>query len=491
MKKTVKTKFQEIKFNSQKVGFFRYKKIKGNKYLLTNDSGEYVILRLNEFQDFLEGRIKEKNNLYPILQEQGLIRNKMNFPDLSVKYQKKNLFLWQGPSLHIIVVTLRCNHKCIYCQASSRDEKKKGYDLDIGSAKKIVDIIFKSLSKNIAIEFQGGEPLLNWPVIKFIIQYAKEKNKTEKKDLELRLVSNLSLMDEEKLEFLVNNCVTLSTSLDGPEKLHNKNRIWLQGNSYENTIKWMKKSQKIYKSKLKNKFRPGAIVTISRFSLKYPKEIVDEYIKQGIEAIFVRPLSPLGVAKEKWQQIGYSSEEYLKFYKKLLNYIISYNLKNPKTRFHENFAKIMLAKILTDYDPNYLELRSPCGAGIGQILYNYNGKIYTCDEGRMLGEETFCLGDIKKNSYKDIVSHPIVKSLCLASCLDCLTCNTCVYKPYCGICPIYNYAVSGNIFSQMPLNERCKINKGILDFIFEKIQNKRVKKIFTKWANFTLPNINK
>lgn len=480
-------KIPKIEFNSEKTGFCRFKKIKDNKYLLTNDVGEYIILPHDKFKKFLKGEIKETDSLYPILQEQGLIRDRMNFPALISENQQKNLFLWQGPSLHIVVVTLRCDHKCIYCQASSQNLNKEGYDLNVETAKKIVDVIFKSPSKSIAIEFQGGEPLFNWPVVKFIIEYAKEKNKVEKKNLELRLVSNLSLMDNEKLIFLVKNSVTLCTSLDGPEKIHNMNRVWLEGNGYQNAIKWLTRARQIYKSKLENKFRPGAIVTVSRFSLKYPKEIVNEYIKQGIEAIFVRPLTPLGVAKEQWQRIGYSAEEYLKFYKTLLDYVISYNLKNPKTRFHENFAKIILAKILTEYDPNYLELRSPCGAGIGQLLYNYDGKVYTCDEGRMLGEDTFCLGDINKISYNNIISHPTVKSLCLASCLEGLACDQCVYKPYCGVCPIYNYATAGNIFSQLPTNERCKINKGILNYIFEKIQNKKIKEIFIKWSKFTLP----
>ncbi|MDD5067848.1 MAG: His-Xaa-Ser system radical SAM maturase HxsB, partial [bacterium] len=454
----------------------------------TNDMGEYVMLRPPEFKDFLKGKVKESSPLYPYLQEQGLIRDKMDFPALITEYQQKNLFLWQGPSLHIIVVTLRCDHKCVYCQASSRNQNEKGFDLDMGSAKKIVDMIFKSPSPSVAIEFQGGEPLLNWPVIKFIIEYSREKNKTEKKDLELRLVSNFSLMDETKLGFLVKNCVTLCTSLDGPEKLHNKNRIWSGGSSYRQTVHWLKKAQKVYKSKLENKYRPGAVVTVSRLSLKYPEEIVKEYIGQGIEALFVRPMTPLGVAREQWARIGYSADEYLKFYKRVLDSIISYNLKNPKTRFHEYYAKIMLAKIMTEYDPNYLELRSPCGAGIGQILYNYDGKIYSCDEGRMVGEDTFCLGHINKASYKSIISHPTVKSLCLASCLDGLPCDSCVYKPYCGVCPIYNYASSGSIFSQMPSNERCRINMGIFDYLFGKIQNKKIKAVFLKWANFTLPS---
>lgn len=475
----------------ENIGFFRFKRQDKGTYLLTNDVGECVSLSKNDFKNFLEGRIQEGDVLYPILQKQGLIRSKIDFPDLISKYQKKNMFLWQGPSLHIIVATLRCDHKCVYCQSSSRAESDKGYDLDIGTARKIVDNIFYSPSKSLAIEFQGGEPLLNWPVVKFIIEYSIEKNKTENKNLELRLVSNFSSIDENKLNFLVKNCVTLCTSLDGPKQVHNKNRIWSKGNSYQQTVRWLSKAKKIYQKKLENKFRPGAIVTVSRYSLKYPKEIVNEYIKQGIETLFIRPLTPLGMAKKLWEKIGYTPEEYLRFYKNVLNYIFYYVLKHPQSRFHENTTKIFLAKILTGCDPNFLELRSPCGAGTGQLLYNYDGKVYTCDEARMVGEDIFCIGDIKKDAYKKIISHPTVKVLTMASCQENSACDVCVYKPFCGTCPIYNWAEFGNIFPQPSLNHRCLIHKGILDFLFEKLKNKKMRGLLQRWADYTLPESKK
>lgn len=477
--------------NWDKLGFFRFKKMKNNKYLLTNDVAECVFLDEKEFRSLLEGKIGEADPLYPVLRQQGLIKDRAAVEELINKYRQKNLFILQGPSLHIIVTTLRCDHKCLYCQASSRDESEQGYDLDIATAKKIVDTIFFSPSESLAIEFQGGEPLLNWPAVKFIVEYSREKNKLLKKNLELRLVSNFSLMDNEKMDFLVKNCVTLCTSLDGPQALHNKNRIWLKGNSYQQTIKWSKIAQRLYRKKVENIFRPGAIVTVSRHSLKYPKKIVDEYIKQGIETLFIRPLTPLGMARKLWEKIGYTPQEYLCFYRAVLNHTVDYALRHPASRFHENTTKIFLAKILTPSDPNYLELRSPCGAGIGQLLYNYDGRVYTCDEGRMVGEDVFCLGNIKNNAYKDIISHPTVRVLTMASCLENTSCDFCVYKPYCGVCPIYNWSESGNIFPPLPANDRCTINKGILDFLFEKIENKKTRSLFQKWANYTLPEVKK
>jgi His-Xaa-Ser system radical SAM maturase HxsB len=476
--------------NYSNLAFFRFKKFK-NGYLLTNEVGEYIILKPVEFKKFLEGSLDKNSSIYRELCKKNFIKDKLNFDNYIEKYRIKHNYLFQGPSLHIVVTTLRCNHRCIYCQASSKNLNEKNFDMSLSTAKKVVDFIFETPNQNLAIEFQGGEPLINWEVVKFITLYSREKNKQEKRNLELRLVSNFSLMDEEKIKFCFENNVSLCTSLDGPEKLHNKQRILIGGNSYRQTIKWLKYAIEIYKKydrkQKKEKgyiFQPGALPTITKFSLKYPKEIVNEYLKFGIEVIFLRPVSPLGFAKNIWGKIGYEPEEFIKFYKNALDYILKLNLKGKK--IYERMATIIVTKILKLKDPNYLELRSPCGAGIGQLAYDYDGTVYTCDEGRMLrqqGEDLFKLGNVFKNDYSSIIENPNLKAMCLASEINSHPeCTHCVYDPYCGLCPIYNYFVEGNIFGKTPINYRCKIHKGIFDFIFERLTNSKIKKIFEKWA---------
>lgn len=468
------------KIDYSKLVPFRFKKL-DNHYLLTNEVGDYVFLTSEDFNNYLCGRLNKDSLSYQELCQKNFISGEIKINSYIDKYKQKNQYLSQpGPSLHIIVATLRCNHHCLYCQASSCGLGEKDKDLDLETAEKIVNLIFQSPNPFLAIEFQGGEPLLNWPVVKFIVERALEKNKKEKRTLELRLVSNFSLMDEEKMNYLFKKKVIFCTSLDGPEKLHNKNRIWPKGNSYQNTVKWLKRLLKKYKRYYI--FQPGALTTITQFSFSYWKEIINEYLKLGLDSIVLRPLTPLGMAKKTWQKIGYSPTEFLNFYKKCLNYILELNLKK-KLRFREITATNMAAKILTENDPNYFELRSPCGAGIGQLLYNYDGKIYTCDEGRMLGEDTFCLGNVKENNYNEIVSHPTVKTLCLASCLDNLACDWCVYKPYCGTCPILNYTEFGNIFPQLSRSSRCQIYQGIIGYLFKKIkEDDKIKTIFRDWA---------
>jgi len=468
------------KIDYSKLGFFRFKKL-GRSYLLTNDVGDYVFLTSRDFSQYLQCKLEKKSSQYKELKKKNFIGGEINLDQCTEKYRQKNQYLFQaGPSLHIMVVTLRCDHKCLYCQANSAGLKDYHLDMRKETAKQIVDLIFQSQNPFLAIEFQGGEPLFNWPVVKFVIEYALKKNKQEKRNLELRLVSNFTLMDKEKMNYLFKKGVIFCTSLDGPERLHNKNRIWAGGNSYQTTVKWLKQLLKEYKKYYI--YQPGALTTITRFSFPFYKEIIDQYIKLGFDSIFLRPLTPLGMAKKSWQKIGYSPSQFLRFYKKSLDYILELNLKK-RLRFREIIATNMAAKILTEQDPNYFELRSPCGAGIGQMLYNYNGDVYTCDEGRMLDEETFKIGNVVQDSYKNLISHPVVRTMCLASCLDNLPCDYCVYKPYCGSCPIINYAESGNIFPQLPNNSRCQINQGIFDYLFQKIQeNSKIKTILKEWS---------
>ena len=144
-------------------------------------------------------------------------------------------------------------------------------------------------------------------------------------------------------------------------------------------------------------------------------------------------------------------DDYLEFYTTAVDYMLDLNRQGIQVL--ERYAGIFLTKILTDTDPNFLDIRSPCGAGIGQLAYNYDGTIFTCDEGRMLaasGDAAFQIGTLPSARYRDLMKHETVRALALASNLDTQPdCVNCVYRPYCGICPVYNYATQGSIHGRM------------------------------------------
>ncbi len=442
----------------------------GKKYLLTSKHGCWEILDKKSYDALMKRKLSNKLSLK--LERKGLILTKENIKKITFNYRKKYLFLFQGTSLHIVIPTLRCDMKCVYCHASSKNPKQKKYDMKKDTAKKVVDFVFQSPTKAITIEFQGGEPLLNYEIVKFIINYAREKNKEAEKDLRFALVTNLNLMDEKKLKFLIKNNVGICTSLDGPKELHDYNRrMFGKKSNYDNVVKWIKKINKEYKRNKSNS-RAGALVTITRESLKYPKEIVDEYVKNGLDRIHLRFLNGLGIAKKAWGNIGYKAEEFIKFWKKAVDYILELNLNGIRIR--EKTLDIFASKILKGVDPGYLDLRSPCGAAIGQLVYNYNGDIYTCDEGRMVGEDIFKLGNVKKDNYKDVLSSDQTCAI-VASSINDIFCSSCVYQPYCGLCPVCNYEEQGNIISKVKETMRCKIFEKQFDYFFEKIiMNKKI-----------------
>ncbi|MBI5630739.1 MAG: His-Xaa-Ser system radical SAM maturase HxsB [Elusimicrobia bacterium] len=465
-------------FSGESAGLVRFRQV-GPRYLLTNEFGRHVFLEAAEFSGFMGGRLDKESALYERLCAEGFVRDRMDFAALAQRWRKRHSFLWQGPGLHIVVVTLRCNHRCLYCQASSVGMKEAGTDMSLETARMAVDRIFESPNPALTIEFQGGEPLANWPAVEFITNYARQKNEAAGKKLWINLVSNLSLMDEAKLDFLLANGVTFCTSLDGPADLHDRNRPYAGGASHAEAVRWFKEIQR---RTARQTFGIDALLTTTRFSLGRAKDIVDEYVRLGARSVYLRPLNPYGLAKATWEKIGYSVEEFLRFYKEALDYILEINSRQV---FFEQWSRLFLAKILTDEDPNFLDLRSPCGAGIGQIAYNYDGRIYTCDEGRMLsrmGDESFQIGTLAGQSYADTVSHPVVKALSVASCLENNPdCDRCAYKPYCGLCPIQCYAEQGDIVGRMPLNARCRLHQGILDLLFDKLDDPRCRKTFELW----------
>lgn len=458
----------------------------GARTLLTNEWGQYAFLSTSGFKRLREGRLNENDPEWEELKRKGFLREYLDFRKVAQDFRKRSLFLWKGPSLHIVVVTLRCNHTCLYCHSSAVRDDRTDTDMSKKTAKATLETIFAGPNPDICVEFQGGEPLLNWPVVEYIVKEARRMNRRRKKRLLISLVTNLTLMDDKKLDFLLDNEVSLCTSLDGPDFVHNKNRLFRCGDSQKSVVRWLREIEKRRISELPPKrrvFKPSALMTTSRFSLPHPKKIVDTYMDLGLDHIFLRPLSPIGYAKRVWGKIGYTADEYLDFYRKALDYIIELNLRGKP--FMERMAALLTYKILRGRDPNFLDLRSPCGASIGQLAYNYDGEVYTCDEGRMVaqqGDKMFRVGSVFDGSFESLMESPATRACCMASSLEGQPmCSRCAYKPYCGVCPVYNYEAQKSLWGLMPANMHCRVFMGIFDLLFERLDDPEKASVFESW----------
>src|SRR5450432_2363638 len=95
---------------------------------------------------------------------------------LALRLRSRMSFLRQVTPLHIFVVTLRCEHSCPYCQVSRQSTDRSRFDMSEETAMRALDIVFSSPTARIKIEFQGGEPLLNFPLITIIVAAAKARS---------------------------------------------------------------------------------------------------------------------------------------------------------------------------------------------------------------------------------------------------------------------------------------------------------------------------
>ncbi|MDF1564213.1 MAG: His-Xaa-Ser system radical SAM maturase HxsB [Deltaproteobacteria bacterium] len=468
--------------------FHRHRKVAG-AHLITNLAGQFVFLDDEEYAAFQRGALEPESELYQKLAGMNFIRSEVDVDDLSSRMRDRKRFLAHGPNLHIMVVTLRCNETCAYCHASRADMSATEKDMSKETAEKVVDLIFETTSPGITIEFQGGEPLVNYEVVKHVVEYALKKNEEAKKSLEFTMVSNLAEMDQEKLDFLVKHKVQVCTSVDGPAEIHNKQRILPGGDSHAAALQWIGKLNAAYEEiGLDGEvYHVEALPTVTRAALQNPEALIDQFVDIGCKAIFLRPLDPFGFAAQTKAKLGYSPQEFLEFYARSVDYIIGLNLKG--TKILERFAGIFLTKILGETDPNFLDIRSPCGAGIGQMAYNYDGGLFVCDEGRMLhesGDDLFKIGEAGKDRYPELMKHQTVRALTAASNLDTAPdCSSCAYNPYCGICPVHSYATQGTIHGKMRLSSWCAAHMGIQDYLFGKIRENdpEVMEVFKRWTS--------
>ena len=476
--------------SEDKLGYFRWGRLRDDRMIVTTDAGEWEILSDAEFSQLLDGSLDAETALGRRLQEKGFFRQDLDAELLATRVRRRRRYLGQGPHLHIIITTLRCNQSCKYCHASRTDMDRVDTDMSLETAKGAVDLAMQSPSPYINFEFTGGEPTVNMDAVRFVIEYSREKNRYENKALDHSIVTNMTYMTEEIAEYLLANDVWVCTSLDGPEELHNWNRTWAKGgNAYQNVLDWIKYFNRRYVEMGRDPelYHVDALMTTTRKTLENWKELVDLYVSLGIRNIHIRPLNPFGFASKTWRVIGYTMEEYLEFYGKVLDYILELNRQG--VQIMEGTAATFLKKMLTPDDPNFVDIRSPIGSGTGQIAYSYDGKIYPSDEGRMLagmGDEICLIGKVGEISYEEMVNHPTNRALALASILDGLPmCSDCWNAPFCGVRPLHNYMNFGDLFAQRPRTPKCKEHMTLSRLLLNRLDQDadgQVNAAFRRWV---------
>jgi uncharacterized protein len=454
-----------------------------HRYVVTNMVGERVLLSRQQLQSLIEGSLsRDDPSYFTLLSKHFLLESnsRVALDLLAAKYRTQQQQLAEFTGLHIFVVTLRCDHSCPYCQVSRVSSDRAAFDMTPDTADRAIELVFRSPNRRLKIEFQGGEPLLNFDVIRHIVDQVELRNQHEGRVIDFVIATNLANLTDEMLTFCQTHRVFISTSLDGPAELHNANRPRPGNDSYERAVNAIGRCRAAL-----GHDSVSALMTTTRRSLAMPEAIIDEYVAQGFSSVFLRWLSPFGFAVKTHAVVGYGVEEWKAFFERGLRHII--RLNQMGTQIREDYCGIVLRKMLTPFPTGYVDLRSPTGLCIAVLVYNYDGQVYASDESRMLAENgdfTFRLGHVAQNAYEDIMGSARLLDIVSSTMTEGIPqCCDCAFEPYCGTDPVLHHATQGDMVGHRPTSAFCERNMFVFKLLVTMLEDEpATRDILERWV---------
>lgn len=155
-------------------------------------------------------------------------------------------------------------------------------------------------------------------------------------------------------------------------------------------------------------------------------------------------------------------------------------------RLSETYASLLLTHILTPYSTGYVDLRSPSGAGLGALVFNYDGFVYPSDEARMLvetGDRSLQLGHVS-SAYAELMTSPVLRMLVESSVSESLPgCSDCAFVPYCGADPVAFIGTRGEPIGYTLSSAHCERHMGIFNVLFDHLAEARpdTMRLFSSW----------
>lgn len=460
---------------------FRFHRLAG-KEVLVNECGEYLVADTGTTQAIVKRRLDPTSVLYADLCAKHFISDDAhpaNFDLVATKCRTKREFMFGSTRLHIFVVTLRCDHSCLYCQVSRQTANRQQFDMSEETARRALRVVFESPAPILTLELQGGEPTLAMDRVEQIVSDAKRLATANSRQLSIVLTTNLAHLSDDLLTYIRQEGVKVSTSLDGPRKLHNANRPRPGGDSFELATEGIRRCREELGQGM-----VSALMTTTQASLEHPAEIVDEYVRQGLHAIFLRPISPYGFAVRTKSRTGYEPNRFLNFYRCGLERILEINERGYP--LVEVYAKLLLTKMLTPFGTGYVDLQSPSGAAFGALVYNYTGDVFVSDEGRMLaemGDFGMRIGNVHTHSRRELLRGEAFTSMVEAWCNESLPgCADCAFQSYCGSDPTFHYATQRDVIGHRPTSDFCARNMGLIEYLLGLLESGNQSLVRTLWS---------
>ncbi len=372
---------------------------------------------------YTKEQIKDAYDEICELYENDLLYTNDIYAEYAKKLDKRSVV--KAMCLHI---AHDCNLRCKYCFADTGSFHRSRSMMSADVGKKAIDFVIKNSGnrKNIEIDYFGGEPLMNFDVVRQITEYAKEQGKKHSKNFRFTITTNGLLLDENKKKYINENMSNIVLSIDGTKEVNDKVRVRVDGSgSYDSIVP---KFKDIAESRNQDNYYVRG--TFTAYNLDFAKDVLhlaDLGFKQTSVEPVVAPYEESYALREEHLPTIYAE------YEKLAREYVD-RRKNGKAF---NFFHFMID--LTQ-GPCVIKRMSGCGSGHEYIAVTPEGDIYPCHQ--FVGNEDFKMGSVMDGSFDEDIKNTFMRSNVYTK----EACSECFAKFYCsGGCPANAYNFNKDI----------------------------------------------
>lgn len=334
-----------------------------------------------------------------------------------------------------------CNLRCKYCFASQGNFGQKPALMPFEIGKRAIDFLVQESKgiRNLEVDFFGGEPLLNFTVVKEIVSYAREIEQNTDKIFNFTLTTNGVLLDEEIIDYIITKDISIILSLDGRPETNDRNRVTPEGEGTYNTI--LPNFKKMLSRNPSSYYIRG---TFTRDNLDFSQDLA-HIVDLGFNSLSLEPAIGDDEYAIREEDLPRVLAEYDNLTKKLLEY---YRAGQEVSFFHYN---LNLQK-----GPCIAKRQTGCGAGVEYIVVTPEGDIYPCHQ--FVGEKDYYMGNVTDKSLDNNIKN-IFSQHTLANKAEC---QRCWARFFCGGgCHANNLKATNSL--NKPDNISCIMHKNRLE----------------------------
>ncbi len=415
------------------------------------DEPAYELLKTASQQEITAGTLQEntlqalsrfsKEDLQGIAKElSGLVEQGLLYEDDSYEEFKDQLTLApvKAMCLHI---AHDCNLRCKYCFASTGGFGGHRKMMDFETAKKAIDMLVQLSEgrRNLEVDFFGGEPLMNFDVVKQTVEYARSIEKEKNKNFRFTITTNGLMLNDDNIAYINREMSNVVLSIDGRRDVNDKMRIRIDGSGSYDAI--VPRFQKLVLGRGDKEYYVRG--TYTRENLDFDQDIL-LLNELGFDQISVEPV--VGPETDDYsirpQDIAKLEQSYERLMKTMLE-------KRGKKEGSFNFFHFMLD---LDNGPCAIKRLKGCGSGNEYVAITPDGEIYPCHQ--FVGNEQFIMGTVDTG----ITQTELKQEFADANLFNKPTCQECWAKLFCsGGCNANNFAFEKTMLEPHKLS--CELER--------------------------------